>query len=310
LRSSHIVKAEWIRLRQQPFIWIGTVVLLYLAWNKWWTTYSLTSAHPHFSLSHVSGLLYSQANWLPYSFWQLSVDSLSSILCLSAIGALWVFDDLRDNMLIEHYVRYRAFPMRLLLQRITSLLVYSLSIQVAYFLLATLFQGSIHGSLTPDFTRAFSQVAISFLYDVIFYFGGFIFTYLWRNVLGGVLTVVGLWWIWANVVELSIQSWYRGLPHWLSYAIVALFPEPNLYVMRFSSSTWEQTAVERGAQLPVNISATPLPGVPYGVNSNMEKPLLYLPSNEIAVIILIIEGLVLILLTSMALRVWLSRVIL
>lgn len=310
MRYSRLINAEWIRLRRQPFVWIGTLVLLYLAWNRWGTSYSLSSSYPHFSLAHVSGLLYSQTNWLAYSYWQLSVDSLDSILCLSAIGALWVFDDLRDNMLVEHYARYRGFPMRLLLQRFSSLLVYCLLIQVAYFILATIFQWTIHGSLSPDLTRAFPQVANLFLYDLIFCFGGFVFTHLWRNVLGGILTVVGLWWTWANVVQLSIQSWYSVLPHWLSYAIVALFPEPNLYVIRVSSSTWEQTAVDRGAQLPVVSGGTPLPGFTYGFNLHTGKQVLYLPSNEIAVIILIIEGLILGFLTSMALRVWLSRVIL
>jgi len=305
-----MIIAEWIRLRRQPFVWIGTLVLLYLAWNRWGTSYSLSSSYPHFSLAHVSGLLYSQTNWLAYSYWQLSVDSLDSILCLSAIGALWVFDDLRDNMLVEHYARYRGFPMRLLLQRFSSLLVYCLLIQVAYFILATIFQWTIHGSLSPDLTRAFPQVANLFLYDLIFCFGGFVFTHLWRNVLGGILTVVGLWWTWTNVVQLSIQSWYSVLPHWLSYAIMALFPEPNLYVLRYSSSSWEQAAVGRGAQLAVISSGTPLPGDMYGFNALSRQAVLYLPSNEMAIMILVIEGLLLIFLISVVLRVWLRRVIL
>lgn len=308
---SRILKAEWIRLRRQPFLWIGLTAILYLAWNRWWNAYSLSVGRPGFSLSHISGALYSTPYWLGYAFWQLPIDTLSSILCLSAIGALWGMNDLNEPMVVEHSVRYRLFPVRLLLQRLGSLLLFCVLLQVAYGLLSIILQIVIHGSLLPDIGRAFPQIIITALYDFTFCFGGLVFTYLWRQVAGGILTVVALWWVWSNVVGLSIQNWFQSLPHWLCYIIMAIFPEPNLYVIRYSTSLWEQRLGDSGAFLPgPTVSGTPLAGIPYGVNYSTGRFTLYLPSNEVAIMTMLLEGILLFFVASGALRIWTSNVIL
>ena len=299
-----------MRLRRQKLLWVGVAVLMYLAWNRWWSAYSLSASRSGFSLTHISGAFYSTPYWLSYAFWQLPVDTVSNVLCLSAIGALWAMDDLNSSMVIEHAVRYRFFPIRLILQRLGSVLLFCVLVQFGYVVLAGFLQVVVHGSLAVNVGAAIPQIALSAIFDAVYCFGGLVFMYLWRQVAGGVLTVFVLWWVWSNVIELSIQRWFQTLPHWLCYGIMAIFPEPNLYVMRFSSSLWELRLVGDGAYLPIGTQGTPLPGIPYGVNHGTNHLTLYSPSNEVAILTMLCEALLLLLVTNWAVKVWTSRVIL
>jgi len=297
-----IWQAEWVRLRKRPFVWLGFAVLTTLWWLALWSNYSSLARNPAFSLGRESGALYESPNWLAYSYF-LRAPNFETVLCLAVIGALWGKDDLDEGMLNEHKGRLLHFSRVIMASRIGSLIVYSAALQLLYACTAAALRIAIHRSVFTVLAHVGPAITYSFTLTLCVSLSGLLFTYVWRDVAGGVLTVLIAWWLWPESVSRMVEFTFNLAPNAVAFVLMALFPQANFGVINDSWTAWIVHAVHHGAMQfpPNNVPPGFKIGIPLGfikAGKPLAEPVLYAPGPTVSFGILGIEFLLLALLAN------------
>lgn len=206
-------------------------------------------------------------------------------------------------MLNEHKGRLLHFSGVIMASRIGSLIVYSAALQLLYACTAAALRIVIHRPVFTVLAHVGPAIIYSFTLTLCVSLSGLLVTYVWRDVAGGVVTVLIAWWLWPLTVSRIVAYTFNWAPNAVAFVLMALFPQANFGVITDSWEAWIARAVRHGAMQfpPINIPPGFKVGLALGfikAGKPLAEPVLYAPSPIVALGIVGLEFLLLALLAN------------